>query len=73
MRPIIRTRVTNDTLVVDSTASYSSKVPLELRITVPALEALEASGACRGSIQGITGESCRGAAPSARAGSIEGH
>ncbi|MBZ0232021.1 MAG: DUF2807 domain-containing protein [Deltaproteobacteria bacterium] len=55
--PIIRTRVTNDTLVVDSTESYSSKVPLELRITVPALEALSASGACRGSIQGITGES----------------
>lgn len=52
--PIIRTRVTKDTLVVDSTESYSSKVPLELRITVPSLEALSASGACNGSVQGIT-------------------
>lgn len=54
--PVIETRVTKDRLVVHSTDSYSSKVPLELRITVPALEALSASGACRGSVKGITGK-----------------
>jgi hypothetical protein len=51
--PLIRTRVSKGTLVVDSKTSYSSKTPLVLRITAPSLEALSSSGACNGFVKGI--------------------
>ena len=51
--PLIRTRVVDDTLIVDSKKSYSSKTPLVLRITVPSLEALTASGSSDGFVKGI--------------------
>jgi hypothetical protein len=53
--PIIRTRVVDGTLIVDSKKSYSSKTPLVLRITTPSLAALSTSGSSSGFVKGIAG------------------
>ncbi len=54
--PIIRTRVIKGALVIDSKEGYSTKTPLRVRITTPKLGSLTSSGACSGTIAGISGE-----------------
>jgi hypothetical protein len=53
--PLIRTRTSGDTLVIDSKKSFSSKKPLVVRISTPSLEALASSGVTNGTIKGIAG------------------
>jgi len=54
--PLVTTEVNNNVLYIKSTRSYSAREPIILKISVPNLDGVSASGAGRTDISGIKGD-----------------
>jgi hypothetical protein len=51
--PLIETKIDGDTLHIRSTKSYSTRLGVNVKITIPALEGVAMSGACDMQVRGL--------------------